>query len=446
MSKTLPITKLSIFFVLCSIYLFSFAHFGAFAYDRFMTPNGSFAEGTSIGHVDVSSLSDQQAAEKLSREIENWKGNQSIILSYMDAGISVDSDLFHVDLAESIDGATQGESSPLVVSIQGLNSFLSSKKVNTNMIDMDALGKEIALQGVNLNPGEKILYIENFYNQSGSVESISEVFTKSITPGIQDLIDAYPEIELAGASPFSFLKFLESENFTGLSNQELSTIASCLYQLILPTNFEVIERHQGRELPEDVELGFEAYVNQEQGDDFIFANPNDAPYQITLNRQGDSLSMTLIGEELPYEITVKSRNEESFKPRVIKQYSPYLNKGEMKIAEEGRNGLRIELWRRFETKRGDLLKEEKLSEDFYLPVYREEIHSTKDYAVQQLDPAVDMSNNDSDSQQEEPNQSSEDMDHSGSSNGGDPDENGSPDSTDDDRHSSETDLPLANMK
>ncbi|PFA64572.1 hypothetical protein CN378_15435 [Bacillus sp. AFS015802] len=395
MSKTFPITKLSVFFVLCSLYLFSFAHLGAYAYDRFISPNEAFSEGTRIGNIDVSTLSYQEAEAQLNTEIDGWKGNHSLTVSYMETFIPVDSKLFHFDLAGSLQAAAQGGDSPLLVSIKGLPSFLASHEVDTGMIDMEALNQEMTQAASNLDTIDRNLPIEDFFIQSDSIELISEVNMEGvpITPGLQNLLEAYPKIEIGKTSPFSLLEFMDDEAFTGLSNQELSHFASSLYRLILPTNFEVIERHQGRVLPDDIDLGYEAYVNQEQGDDFIFTNPNNTAYTITFSRQGDTLTLTLTGVEMPYEITVEERNEQTFKPKLIKQYSPYVNKGEVKVKEEGRDGMKIEVWRSFETKNGEVLKEERVSEDFYLPVYKEEIHSMKDYVVSEPQAPVETDDN-----------------------------------------------------
>ncbi|PFG05521.1 G5 domain-containing protein [Bacillus sp. es.034] len=451
MGKTFPFTKLSVFFVLCSIYVFGFAHLGAFAYDRLFSPNQAFLEGTKIGNIDVSTLSYPKAEDEINHKIEEWKGNQSMTLSYMDTIIPLNSKLFRFDPAASLQEATQGGEAPLLVSLDGLDSLLSSNEVNTSMLDLEGLGQEIREHAANLDDTDENLPIEDFFIQSDSIEIISEINMEGITstPGLQNLFDTSEEIELEGSSSFSLLTFLNEEAFTGMSNQELSTFASYLYQLILPTNFEVIERNQGRELPEDIDLGFEAYVNQDQGDDFIFTNPNDAVYKIILNRQGDSFSLALTGAEMPYEIIVDRRNEQTFKPKVIKQYSPYLNKGEVKVKEEGRNGMKIEVWRSFETKNGELLKEERISEDFYLPVFIEEIHSMKDYVVEKPEPTAETNESASGSQNEvvPAGESSDPTDQYGPANPNETEENASPENADgEDVLPSETDLSLSNMK
>jgi hypothetical protein len=351
MSRITPFTKLSVFFVLCSIYLFSFAQLGAFAYDRFLSPTQPVFES---GNKDVAGHSGQNPEHKSKSE--------------------------------------------------------------------------------------------------ASIETISEINAKglALTPGLQQFIDAYPEIEIGGTSPFSLLEFIEGEGFTGATDQDLSTLASSLYELMLPTNFEVIERNQGRELPDGIELGMEAYVNKEQGKDFIFSNPNGGSYTITLQRQGDLLSISLTGAELPYRVTVERRNELAFKPKVIKQYSPYLHTGEVMVTEEGRNGMQVEVWRSFQTLKGEFLKVEKVSEDFYLPVHKEELHSMKDYVAGE---AVDVSEagetgseveehktRDSTAPQESPsNQENDEQSDS-------PDNENPPSPKVNSNASSEEDLPLPDMK
>lgn len=353
MSKITPFTKLSAFFVLCSIYLFSFAHLGAFAYDRFISPT----RPPGSGNIEVAGLSDQNSEDKLKSE-----------------------------------------------------------------------------------------------THSAPIETISEINVKGLplTPGLQQFIDTYSEIEIGGNSPFSLLKFIEEEGFTGATDQELSTLASSIYELVLPTNFEVIERNQSRELPDGIELGFEAYVNKEQGNDFIFSNPNEGSYTITLQWQGDLLSISLTGAELPYIVTVERRNEQSFKPKVIKQYSPYLHSGEVIVTEDGQNGMQVEVWRSFQSMKGELLNEERVSEDFYLPVHKEELHSMKDYVAGE---AVDVSEADETSSEgeehiirdsSEPQESSSNQEKDEESVS--PDNENSPSPKENSNASSEEELPLSDMK
>ena len=65
--------KLFLILILCSVYIFSFSHFGAFAYDTFFNKNGSFDEGTMIGNVDISGQTKPEASTLLNEKWTNWQ-------------------------------------------------------------------------------------------------------------------------------------------------------------------------------------------------------------------------------------------------------------------------------------------------------------------------------------------------------------------------------------
>ena len=98
------------------------------------------------------------------------------------------------------------------------------------------------------------------------------------------------EIELAPMSQFSLIKHVEELGLQQLSSEALSGIATGIYQVILPTNFSIIERNISEELPDYAELGFEAKVNLETNKDLVFLNGNESSYKIILKAKDDQFS------------------------------------------------------------------------------------------------------------------------------------------------------------
>ncbi len=249
------------------------------------------------------------------------------------------------------------------------------------MLDMNALSVELIRKAAILDTKEETLFIKDYLANSelGKVVSESELKQLRVTPGIENFVDTLPEIKVDKSSRFSLMEFIDDRHFTGATDSDLSMIATSLYKLILQTNFDVLERNRSSELPDEIELGYEARVNQNLNEDFVFANPNDSPYIIKFELHDNQLSVTLTGADLPYRVAVVMKDKQTFKPRVIKQYSPYLNSGEVKVTEKGKEGLFIEVWRSFEKQNGEVLDEKKVSEDYYPPVHMEVIYSLQDY-------------------------------------------------------------------
>ena len=65
--------KLFLILVLGSVYIFSFSHFGAFAFDAFFNKNDSYDEGTMVGNVDISGKTKLEASKLLNEKWINWQ-------------------------------------------------------------------------------------------------------------------------------------------------------------------------------------------------------------------------------------------------------------------------------------------------------------------------------------------------------------------------------------
>ena len=86
--------KLFLILILCSTYIFSFSHFGAFAYDTFFNKNGSFDEGTMVGTVDLSGQTKPEASILLNEQWINWQNETTITIHYKEKAEVFDNTLF----------------------------------------------------------------------------------------------------------------------------------------------------------------------------------------------------------------------------------------------------------------------------------------------------------------------------------------------------------------
>ncbi|MHC0037470.1 VanW family protein [Pseudoneobacillus sp. C159] len=172
---------------------------------------------------------------------------------------------------------------------------------------------------------------------------------------------------------FSMLSFLEKQGLTGLNQDLLGFLSSGTYQTILPTNFQVVERHIGMELQEDIPLGYEAKVDPKQGLDLSFHNPNKEGYKMTIFSDGQSLVFNLEGLPFPFQYSITESKREEFTPKTIRQYSPFLNPGQTNQTKVGKNGLYIELKKQVLNPDGSKVEESLVSKDYYPPIHRVEV-------------------------------------------------------------------------
>jgi hypothetical protein len=205
------------------------------------------------------------------------------------------------------------------------------------------------------------------------VISQSVLKLKELPVDLQSFLEQNSKIEIPEKSTFSLLDYIQKQNLEKLSPDVLSIIASGIYQTILPTNFSIIERNIGNSLPKYDNLGFEAKINVDQNEDFIFLNPDQSLYSIEMEMVDHSLIVSLKGGKSPYQYKIK-KEEQSLKPKTIIQYSPLLPTGKVKVKTPGAEGKLVKVYKEvYEDEQ--LLKRDIVSSDYYPLVYRVEIHS-----------------------------------------------------------------------
>ncbi|MEL3974397.1 VanW family protein [Rossellomorea oryzaecorticis] len=377
-----PSYSTTVFLVLCTVYLFGSAHLGAYLYDHVFQSGSVSANETKIAGLKLSNDRNNETTNKLLEEINLWKETQNLSITYMEVGERIPSEAFQFDVDATVDMAVDGEDSPLLLQVDEglLRELLISLGMDIESIQIDKLKDAITERASTLDAEEREFALEDFLNSPGEMKVLAEKKIGNVesTPGLQEFLAESPEILIEPVSTFSLLKFVEDMHIS-MTNKELSVISTGLYEILLHSDLEVIQRHHSRSLPDYAELGMEARVDKDIQQDFVFVNPNNQVYKIHFQLAGDTILFSLEGAELPYEVEISLQNKQTVEPRVIKQYSPYVDQGQPKVKAEGKDGVQIEVWRRMLDSKGSVLKEELISRDYYPPVHREELVSLKDY-------------------------------------------------------------------
>jgi hypothetical protein len=196
---------------------------------------------------------------------------------------------------------------------------------------------------------------------------------KDIPFDLQTFLATVSQIDISNESTFSMLDYLAEKKLNNLNSDTLSLIASGIYKTILPTNFSILEKNIGNQLPSNISLGYEARLNVDSHEDFVFTNPNMARYSIQLSMSDNDLIMTLKGAKLPYQYKITT-DIQSFKPKTVIQNSPILASGKVRVTTPGKEGNLVKVYREI-YQSDQLLKKELVATDYYPPVYRVEIHS-----------------------------------------------------------------------
>jgi hypothetical protein len=374
--------SLKLFFVLilCTAYVYSFSHFGVKAYSLFYAKHTVFPAGTSIASFSIGGKTEDEALQLINSKITDWTKNTNITLQYNNKTIPLDLAIITFHSKETIQNIKGGQNNQLNVTVneasltKALNLF--NPTVQLNQLNTQKIISKISNLASNLQAGVYVLKLDEFLSDSNkSVEINKVVINPANVPSDLPLaISKLKSIDIKGQTTFSLLEYAAQQKVQNLSSASMSIIASGIYRAILPTNFTILERNTSQEVPEYTTLGYEAKVDSQKNNDFVFANPNETSYQIKLEWRSDGMHVTVFGHSFLSTYKITTDDVQYFPPKTIVQYSPILDPGQKKVAVIGKKGKLIKVYRN-EYQNGHLVRKELISDDFYPPIPRVEIHS-----------------------------------------------------------------------
>lgn len=405
--------KLLAALVVCTGYIFSFSHFGAFAYESVFSDGNKFDDGTMIGPVDISNLTKEEAINKIENGIHNWGTQTQLTLMNKENDKVINTSLFSFSIIESVSDAQNGRKSPLLVALsdEQLKSALQEVAEDSliERLEINKLQSELEQIAKELQPGsfsfELLHYGAN--NDEHKVVAESIVGTSTYNSEISNLLTSFTNINVPAQGTFSLLETINEMDIDNVSADSLSIVGSALYKAILLTNFDILERHSSRELPVYAELGYEARILPNQKD-FIFYNPNTTDYSISFELFEDRLYVSISGSPFIYEYKVMMETR-AFNPRTILQYKSSVPVGETVVQTEGTKGFLVPVYRLTLQDSIDIVDKTKIAEDFYPPIHRVELKSIVSNPGEgnQGSGSIDSTNEDSPTEQGESDQSAD---------------------------------------
>jgi hypothetical protein len=370
--------ELKIFSVvlLSTILIFSSSHYGAKAFEGIISKAKGFHENTWIGPLDVSGLEKTEAKALLETKVTEWKSTSSVELLYKEVTMSLPLDEVFIDVDQSVEMAQSSVKNELTINLDNLklDNALTSlhASFSSDTVDVDSLRNEIALKVKALVSGTSQLNVGDFLLVVEKNEQV--VNTISIPIVNEDLKNIGATIQIPHQSTFSLLQYLEEQGLMTLDTSVINVLSSGVYQTMLHSNFELLERHISTQLPEYISMGFEAKVDAELKWDLSFYNPNMDNYQIVIYSNGDVLTFDLVGVPFAYEYIVMQEGLKRFDPKTIKQYSPLLEPGQFKVTKEGLPGFYLEHSRLVMDETGQLVEQQLISKDYYPPIHNVKVY------------------------------------------------------------------------
>lgn len=379
MGKIQPLIKLFVVLFFSTAFIFSSSHFGSQVFGKLSSLDGKFLEGTTVGPVNLSGKSDNEAISLLEESFVNWVNNTKIELQYSERKVNFDISLFDFDATQTVLSIQDGQNNPAFIFVDQLEVEEQIKiifpEIDSKEMDIEKLTNQLNQTASQFTIVNNQIYLNNdFVLNDSAIDAVINEATISLTEMPIDLsafITANPEIQVVEEGTFSLLEFAKQK---GLENSpSLNVLATGIYQTVLPTNFSITARNISNALPNYAQLGFEAKVNFAEGIDLVIVNPNKAKYTFTFQLENNTLKIAIKGDRLLNSYKISKKDEQILKPKTIIQYSPLVTPGQISVQQEGADGKIVKVLREI-YQGSQLLNSEQISEDYYPPVYRVEIH------------------------------------------------------------------------
>lgn len=196
--------------------------------------------------------------------------------------------------------------------------------------------------------------------------------------GISDGIASLNDLILMPNNPVSILTLL-GEQVEVMNKTGLDFLASMLYSTVLQTDYEILERHPQAEIPTYLQQGIEASINKTLNKDLQFINLSEQPGKLKVTTEGNSLKVEIFSTTKDKDIQVRVEKDRIVNPRTIYRYSDELAVGQEEIVQEGKAGIRVEVYRSIVE--NGVSSEELVSRDYYAPINRIVVRSAKQPAT-----------------------------------------------------------------
>lgn len=147
-------------------------------------------------------------------------------------------------------------------------------------------------------------------------------------------------------------------------------VSSTLYNAVLYSNLEIVERHNHGLPVGYVKPSLDATVASGSGLDFKFKNTSNGYIYIRAIASGGKLTIEIYGEKKDFEVVLSSKTISTISPTVNRILDKTLEPGTEKVISNGANGYVSEAYIKV-TKNGEVVRNERLSKDTYRATVKE---------------------------------------------------------------------------
>lgn len=328
-------------------------------------------DGSTIAGVRVSGLSENEMKGALQKAIDTWV-SQPIHISDGVHEVKVDPTQFVYDIKSTI---AQYQNTvdkpwfafwstdrvvhlPLLLTIQ---EELKDSIATVASWNVEGTLNSVTTQASYLKEHE-IPAVQKDLSQIGNERialSIETIPTDAV--GVSNIAELLNETILYPGEIFSFISTVRE---TRANSEAKDFVASLLYDAVLNTEFQIIERHSQEKVPAYLVPGINARINIQYNEDLQFLNSSTNPVRMNSTVEGTDLKVEIYSNEKSKEVLVQTHKED-ISPRIINRYSEGLAVGQAQLIQEEGKGFRVVVTRII-SESGSTI-EEQISHDYYAP-------------------------------------------------------------------------------
>ncbi|RHW39490.1 hypothetical protein D1B33_01200 [Lysinibacillus yapensis] len=197
---------------------------------------------------------------------------------------------------------------------------------------------------------------------------------KELPDGAVDLENIAELLDDTILYPGETFSFIEKVGKTTADREAKNFVASLLYEAVLHTEFEILERRSQEQVPAYSEAGMDAAINIQYREDLQFLNSSKSVAKINAEVDDSQFKVEIYSDTKSKDVLVHILKED-ISPRIIHRYSEELPVGGEQLIQEEQKGMRAVVTRSI-TVNGNTT-EESISRDYYAPQNRIVLVSTQ---------------------------------------------------------------------
>lgn len=286
------------------------------------------ANHTTVGTVYLGDKSAQDYEVSLLLGVSEWKNKANFNISYHKHNMSIPLDIFEFDIDATLSGLQENQMNLIRFNLSeavfpkfktDIENYFGSTIYES--LDIDKLFMDILRDAEKMSL-QKTYTLYSYLDDELSDTSLNISKISNIqSEDINKILSLADEIQISANARFYLL---DSIGTTGLSNEQMSIIASGIQSVIMPTSFSGVISQQYLNPPIWSETGKNVRILQVSKIDFSFFNPLDTDFVIKIKKKGvDSLEFELIGFPFisKYSIESVTDNKIAYQTKYIEDMS-----------------------------------------------------------------------------------------------------------------------------